>query len=181
MTKAAFDNNSLEKAALDYLGHYASSAENLRRVLVRRIARAGAERAEAEAARSAIDGIVARLVGEHLLDDRLYAAQLAASLHRRGMSAAQIRARLAAKGVAGDDAKAALAALGGKAESELAAACVLVRRRRIGPLRAAATRASFRERDLGVLARAGFALDLARRVLGARDEQDLERLLLEDE
>ncbi len=102
----------------------------------------GASRAPARSgprpssARSAIDGIVARLVGQNLLDDRLYAAQLAASLHRRGMSAAQIRARLAAKGVAGDDAKAALAALGGKAESELAAACVLVRRRRIGPFRA---------------------------------------------
>ncbi len=179
LTKVALDHESLEKAALDYLGHYASSAENLRRVLRRRVARAGAEKEAAEAARGAIDAIVARLVGQNLLGDRLYAAQLAASLHRRGMSAAQIRSRLAEKGVAGDDVKAALAGLGNAAESELAAACALMRRRRIGPFRAAGLRASFRERDLGVLARAGFGLDLARKVLAVRDVEELERLLRE--
>ncbi len=179
MAKAKLDGDALDKAALDYLGHYASSAENLRRVLMRRIARAGADKAEAEAARGAIDAIVTRLIGQRLLDDGLYAAQLAESLHRRGMSAAQIRFRLGQKGVAQDDAKAALAALGAAAESELAAACALVRRRRLGPYRAAASRASFRERDLGVLARAGFGLDIARRILAARDRDELERLASE--
>ena len=179
MAKSALKGESLEKAALNYLGHYASSAEHLRRVLRRRIARAGVEKEEAEAARGAIDGIVARLVAERLLDDRLYATQLAASLHRRGMSAAQICFRLAEKGIAEDDAKAALASLGTASESELAAACALARRRRLGPYRAPATRASFRERDLGVLARAGFSRDVARRVLDAGDADELERLARE--
>ena len=179
MARAKLDQTSLEKAALDYLGHYASSAENLRRVLMRRVARAGADKDEADAARRAIDGIVARLLAHKYIDDGTYAAQLAASLHRRGMSAAQIRSRLAEKGVAVEPMKAALASLGAAAESELAAACALVRRRRIGPCRPAASRGSFRERDLGVLARAGFGLDLARRVLAVRDEDALERLARE--
>ncbi|HUK57713.1 MAG TPA: RecX family transcriptional regulator [Stellaceae bacterium] len=181
MARTALDEESLEKAAIDYLGHYASSAGNLRRVLMRRIARAGAEREAAAAAREAIEAVVARLRAKNLLDDRLYAAQLAQSLRRRGGSATSIRARLAEKGVAEDDAKAALAGLGAAAASELAAACVLVRRRRLGPYRAVASRAAFRERDLGVLARAGFGLDLARRVLAARDESELERLAQEED
>jgi regulatory protein len=170
------DQDSLERAALDYLGQYASSAANLRRVLLRRVTRARADKDEAAAARRAIDGIIARLAERRLVDDRLYAAQLAASLHRRGTSAAKIRFRLAEKGIAEDDARAALAELGAAAESELAAACALVRRRRLGPLRAKGSRAANRERDLGVLARAGFALDIARKVLAAHDEDELDRL-----
>jgi regulatory protein len=176
MAKGKLDEASLEKAALDYLGHYASSSENLRRVLTRRAARAGIAGEERKAVERIAGAVVARLLANGLLDDRAYAAQLAASLHRRGASAASIRFRLGEKGIGADDAAAALASLGAAAESELAAACALARRRRIGPYRAAASRAEHRERDLGVLARAGFALDVARRVLAARDADEADAL-----
>ncbi|MGH7089381.1 MAG: regulatory protein RecX, partial [Stellaceae bacterium] len=76
------DPPALERAALDYLGRYASSAENLRRVLLRRLARAGGV-APAEAKRD-IDAIVARYLAAGLLDDAAYAAHQAARLRRRG-------------------------------------------------------------------------------------------------
>jgi regulatory protein len=171
------DQAALHQAALDYLAHYASSSANLRRVLLRRIARAaGDARAEDGAAARLADAAVARIVAAGLLDDRAYAAQLAASLHRRGSSSDGIRRRLAEKGVAAEHVAAALAELGAPRRRDIAAACALVRRRRLGPYRSAASRADFRDRDLGVLARAGFGFDVARLVLAAPDAAALDRL-----
>jgi regulatory protein len=171
-TPKPLDEAALQQAALDYLAHYASSAANLRRVLLRRIARAGAPQVDAAAAAR----VVAKAIASGFVDDRAYAAQLAASLSRRGVSSGGIRARLAGKGVAAEHVAAALGELGPARARDLAAACALVRRRRIGPLRAAPSRAALRDRDLGVLARAGFSLDIARLVLAAPDADALDQL-----
>jgi regulatory protein len=169
---------ALLKAALDYLAHYASSGENLRRVLLRRAEKMGASPRDAA---PVIATIVERCAGAGLIDDASYAASQAASLARRGSSRQAIRFRLAQKGVADTVIDAALARLDEDGAGELAAACALVRRRRLGPLRPDALRAQFRDRDLGVLARAGFSLDLARRILSARDEAALDQLAREKE
>ena len=58
-------------------------------------------------------------------------------------------------------------------DPELAAAVALARRRRLGPWRASEERAADRQRDLGVLARAGFPADVARKVLDAASEDEL--------
>jgi len=168
----------LENAALHYLERFASSSGNLRRVLRRKVARAarvhGGDPAEGE---RLVEEIVARYLRSGLLDDRAYAAQQAASLRRRGASRYGIRGRLAVKGVAADDVAAAIGRLDESAgESDLAAACAFARRRRLGPYRAAAVRAAHQQKDLGALARAGFGLDLARRVLAAADPDALDRL-----
>ena len=177
------DEAALHSAALDYLAHYASSSAHLRRVLLRRIGRAAAgdEGSDAGTRARLADAVVARLIAAGLLDDRAYAAQLAASLHRRGASSAAIRLRLNEKGVAADHAAAALDTLGRPRVRDIEAACALARRRRLGPFRAASSRADFRDRDLGVLARAGFALDIARLVLAAPDADALDRLAHEDQ
>jgi regulatory protein len=72
--------------------------------------------------------------------------------------------------------KQALADLAGAGAGDLAAACALVRRRRLGPLRPKELRERHFMRDLGALARAGFALDIARRVLACGGEAALDRL-----
>jgi len=59
---------------------------------------------------------------------------------------------------------------------DLAAACALIRRRRLGPYRVAAAREAAQRRDLATLARAGFGFDIARRALAAADPEALERL-----
>jgi len=165
----------LEAAALHYLERFASSSGNLRRVLLRKVARsARAHGTDPAAGERIIDDIIARYLRAGLLDDRAYAAQKAASLRRRGGSRHAIRGKLALKGVASELIDETLA--GESHESELAAACALVRRRRLGPLRAAGERAAFRRKDLAALARAGFGLDVARRVLGASDEAVLAAL-----
>ncbi|HUB97583.1 MAG TPA: RecX family transcriptional regulator [Stellaceae bacterium] len=169
---------TLLKAALDYLAHYASSGENLRRVLLRRAEKQGAAPAEAG---PVIATIIERCRSSGLVNDAAYASQQAESLARRGHSRHAIRFRLMQKGVDPAVTEEALARASGDGAGELAAACALVRRRRLGPLRPAPSRAELRDRDLGILARAGFGLDLAKRVLAAPDEAALEQLSRERE
>jgi regulatory protein len=169
---------SLENAALFYLGRFASSSGNLRRVLMRKVARAArdGDSREAEAGARLIDALIARYLASGLLNDRAYAAQAAASLARRGASRYSIAGKLAQKGVDAELVAEAIAGLEEGGASEIAAACALVRRRRLGPYRASGTRTEYRQKDLASLARAGFGLGLARRVLKAPDIEALERL-----
>lgn len=166
----------LERAALYYLERYAAPAAHLRRLLMAKVDRSARfHGTDAEAGAEAVDALVARFVAAGLVDDRAYAAARARSLFRRGASAYAIRGKLAAKGVASELIDAALAALAEEAaEPELAAALAFARRRRLGPYREAAARAERRDKDLAALGRQGFSLDLARRVIDARDLAALE-------
>jgi regulatory protein len=174
---------SLENAALYYLGRFASSSANLRRVLLRKVARHArdSDSADAEAGKQMVDALIARYLKSGLLNDRNYAEQKAASLARRGASRYSIAGKLAQKGVEAELVSEAIDTLEEGGASELAAACALARRRRLGPYRAPDKRAEYRQKDLASLARAGFGLDLARRVLKAPDIEALERLARGDD
>lgn len=173
---------ALGKAASLYLERYASSAENLRRVLMRRVIKAA--RGDSDAAvegRAVVEALVARYVAAGLLDDKRYAEAKAAGLARAGASRYQIRGKLLQKGVARDEIDRAVAALDDSDEgSELAAAAALIRRKRLGPYRRPADRAAFRDKDVAALARAGFAFDLAQRLLRAADAEALARLVADE-
>ena len=170
---------SLGNAALHYLGRYATSSWNLRRVLMRKVE--GSARfhgTDRDAGAAVVDRLIARYQDSGLLDDRAYAGARAAALHRRGVSARAIRARLLGKGVERGLIEATLAArASAPGEPELAAALICARRRRLGPYRPPAARKSMRQKDLASLARAGFAYDVARRVVEAETAGELEREL----
>ena len=122
-----------------------------------------------------IEALIARYEAAGILDDAAFAAARARKLHRRGSSARRIRAALAAKGIAPETAAAAVARLAEEtAEPELAAAIAHARRRRIGPYRDPDEREDNWRRDMGILARAGFGYDVARRVMDAFSPEDLE-------
>jgi regulatory protein len=166
----------IEGWALHYLERFASSAENLRRVLLRRVRRRGVLDAERRREATAlIDALVARYCAAGLLDDRAYAAGRAESLYRRGYSRQAIRARLAEKGVAAAVAAEALAPLAeGGADPDLAAACAFARRRRLGPYRRGPADPA---RERRAFARAGFERNVAEAVLACADERAVEALL----
>jgi regulatory protein len=155
-----YDATALEAAALRYLARYASSVENLRRVLARKTEDG-----------AAIEAVIAKCARLGLVDDRSYAAGRSASLARAGASRRSIAERLRAKGVDPETIREALAEA-----SDLAAACALARRRRLGPYRRAAEREAFREKDLAVFARAGFPLGVAREVLACENPEEAEAL-----
>jgi regulatory protein len=179
------DAQELQNAALDYLARYAATEAGLRRILERRIdrwlRRAGdADRetiaAQASAARVAVREVVARLVAAGAVNDAKYAENRARSLVRSGRSRRATDAQLRAKGV---DSATVQSVLPEDAETELAAALVLARKRRIGPFRrGAAADEAGRKQELGVLARAGFPQDVARRAL-AMDPDQAETLVNE--
>jgi regulatory protein len=188
---APVDRALLERWALAYLERYASSAENLRRVLQRRVWRRargddaadgaadGARDGEAVRASGAlIDALVARCRATGLIDDAAYAAGRARSGLARGRSPRRIAAGLAAKGVGAEDAAAALAALGEDgADPELAAACAYARRRRLGPFRRGPGGTEERRRELAAFARAGFGRRTAEAVLACKDAAAVAALL----
>ncbi len=168
----------LENIALHYLERFDSSAENLRRVLMRRVTRAALHHGDDPAEGAAlVTALVARFCANGLIDDARFAENRSRSLHRRGRPARAIRQTLAAKGVGGDEIAAALSVLAEDHDSaeDLAAARHYVRRRRLGPWRPPDERAACRDKDLAVLARAGFSWSVARTALedsGAPDEVD---------
>ncbi len=179
---APLDPALLEKWALAYLERYASSAENLRRVLERRVRRRiGGDRIDLAAAGVLIAAVVARYREAGLLDDTAYAAARARRRLARGEPLRRIAAGLAAKGVGAADAASALAALREDAiDPDLAAACAFARRRRIGPFRAGPAAAAARRHELAAFARAGFARNVAERVLACADEAAIAALLAGD-
>jgi regulatory protein len=169
---------TIERWALGYLGRYASSAANLRRVLLRRLRRRLPAASDAlPRAAAEIEAVVARYCRSGLLDDAAYAEGQARSLHRRGAPSRQIRARLLAKGVAPTVVADAVAHLGGEAvDPDLAAACAFARRRRLGPYRRGDAAPAAVSRELAAFARAGFDRDVAQAVLACADVAAAERL-----
>ena len=160
------DARSLHDAALRHLARYSATQAGLLRVLVRRIER-WARHADPDAAAAgraaglqAAQTVVQRLAAVGAVDDAAFAAGRARSLARAGRSRRAISAHLAARGVPAE----LTAALPDDPEAELAAALAYARRRRIGPFRQPPDAAQH-VRDLGRLARAGFAQPVAERAL----------------
>lgn len=177
------DAGSLHQAALHYLARYAATEAGLRRVLARRIdrwARAQIDRDAAEpileAARAAVEALVKRLAESGAVSDAAFAESRARTLVRAGQSSRAIQMRLVAKGVGSDLARSASDA---DAETELAAALVLARKRRIGPYRVAEQPdAVARLKEMALLARAGFSRDTAEQALTTARE-DAERRIFD--
>ena len=178
-------DEDLHAAGLAYLARYAATEAGLRRVLSRRVTRwahdaraAGAEPDAVSrglaAAYEAVRTVAARLAAAGAVDDAAFAAARARKLVRSGRSRRAVAAHLAAKGV---DAATAKAALPDDPGAELAAALLLARRRRLGPFRTGAADAAILRRERGVLARAGFAGQVATCALGM-DEATADALVL---
>ena len=163
----------LKDAALDYLARYAASTARLRQVMTRRIRRsAQANKLDPEPLLQELEGVIAMLHRTGLLNDASFAEGRARSLNRRGGSRRQIAAKLSAAGVASATTAQALAGLEAELpDAEFAAALAYAKRRRLGAFRAPSDETPERRRkDLMAMARAGFALDLARRALAGEEE-----------
>jgi regulatory protein len=170
-TSRPFTPVRLEAIALRYLERFSSSAENLRRVLRRRVERAAhLDGEDPGPALILIDDLVGRWQRSGLLDDRQYAEMKGRSLINRGRSSRTIRQHLSTRGVDADIIDATLTCLADEAVEQgesvdLTAARAYARRRRLGPWRTAEMRGEMRDRDLAAMGRAGFSWDVARSVI----------------
>jgi regulatory protein len=170
----------LQNAAAFYLERYPSTAEGLRRILHRRVHRARMLDAPViNNVEQAIDAIVAKFVAAGVIDDKAFAQTKARALHRRGTSTRLTRRKLELAGVGADTFDKAMAALDQELDSdpvrrEWRAAVALARRRRLGPFRPPKDRKAHRAKDLAAMARAGFAYDLAKKVIDAASPDTLD-------
>lgn len=170
----------LANIALHYLERYASSAQNLKRVLERRMFKASCfhEDMDTDEAKGWIDDLITRYQEAGLLNDLTYAETRARSLMARGTASRVIRMKLMEKGVDADTIDQALALLIDEhPEPELAAAIKLARRRRLGPYADPAKREEHKDKHLAAMARSGFSYDMAQRVIECDDKDELEDLL----
>jgi regulatory protein len=168
----AIDAAQLGELALGYAARYATTAEKLRRYLMRKLG----ERHWTPADPPDIDTLVARLTSLGYVDDRAWAASKARELGNRGFGQRRIASALAAAGVDRDDSAAVFVPEDAAAESPYISAIAFARRRRFGPFARGATTGAVtadpqrQRRELAAMARAGHDFEIARRVLGARDE-----------
>ena len=161
--------DALHESALAHVARYATTRAGLARVLNRRIDRWIATQPEAPAdsmiatARAAVSRIVERLAQSGAVDDKAFAQSRARRLMRSGHSGRAIIAHLAARGIDPATRKAAVVT---DPDQELAAAVKVMARRKIGPFRMDSASEPTHRREQGILARAGFDHEIARRALG---------------
>ncbi len=166
---------SLENIAVYYLGRYDAPARHLKRILMRRVDKsARVHEIDRDEAETWVDEVVEKLVGQGYVDDARYARNRARNLLGNGKSQRAIEADLRGRGLDRDIVDTAMAAVieVDKYEADLSAAWRLARRRRIGPYRLEG-RDTRRDKDMGILARAGFNYSIARSVIDA-DSTDLD-------
>ena len=169
----------LQNAATFYLERYPSTAEGLRRVLERRVAKARIAGAPiVDDVERVIAELVAKFVAAGVIDDKAFAQTKARALHRRGTSGRLTRQKLKLAGIDAETLDQAMAGLDQELDTdprqrEWKAATALARRRRLGPYRAK-DRKEHRTRDLASMARAGFDYELARKVIDAVDSAALD-------
>ena len=178
--KVSYDR--LRNGALYYLGRYASSSENLRQVLKRRVQKSAFHHKDTdmEQAYIWIDDIISDMQRLGYIDDTEYTNTKVGSMHRRGTSSRTIRQKLKQKGLSDDIITNALEMLEEtQPNAELAAAIRYAKRRRIGIYRIKDVTDPDKQyqRDLASLARNGFTLDICYTIMDADDIETLETML----
>ena len=171
--------SSLRNIALHYLQRYATSKENLKLILKRRIMNS-AQYHEINLTESTVwvETLVEQLAKSGMVDDRTYAEGRMRTLFRRGESTKSISHRLKQKGVNSNLVQQVIAKLYTETpDPNLSAAKKLVRRRRLGPYRQPDTREGRQDKDLAAVARAGFDFQTARKVIYAETIKELEEEL----
>ncbi len=161
----------LKNIGLYYLKRFESSAENLRAVLHRRIDAYSRENPEwnKHEAYDWAESVLAEFERLHYIDDNRFTEIKVRSYLNAGKPARYIQNKLRAKGI--DSAKID-AVLKEQEYNPFEMALRLAKRKKIGPYRTQETRHEFRQKDMGILVRAGFDYNTVCEILDyAPDEE----------
>ena len=178
MAKSPAETRLMNKA-VDYLGRVASSSHRLATVLDRFAKRKLGDYDPKDVA-NAIASTIARCRELGYVDDTAFAAGQARNHRRLGRSSRSIRQKLAQHHIDPDLIATAIDEADETLDDgDLLAAFVFARRRRIGPfdprmIEDQSQMRATRRRQLGALARAGFAMDICQRVIKCPSRADAE-------
>lgn len=154
----------LENSALYYLQRYASSTENLRRVLMRKVKRSCAfHQVPAEDFAPMVDELVTRYMSVGLVDDKVFALARVTSLRRKGLSRQAIISKLQIKGLSKSQIETALKLVDEEHDDpEMSAAITYAKRKKLGSWR---KKPQNNQKELAAMGRAGFSYKIARQTL----------------
>ena len=172
-TPEVLDRKSLEAKALAYLDRFDASANRLQRILADFVKRrARALDVDPAPFMSIVVEMLDRYQKNGLVDDRRYGATMARGLVERGVSRQAIRAKLYARGITASVIDEVVNELSTNDPSEVSAARALAKKRSLGSYRPESERRENYRRDLGILARAGFDFETAKRALAVEAVTD---------
>ena len=178
MKKALINYESLKKTGLWYIERYAASTQSLRRVLRRKVAKAGHQDAlDASQIDDWINSIVNRFTEIGLLNDYLVAQNFCESLIRQGNSISRMRLKLSQKGFENTTINQVVETIEHENENvDIKAALNLARRKRLGPYRTGAreVRREHRQQDLKIMGRAGFSYSISQQVIDGMSPENEE-------
>ncbi len=158
------DEDSLREAALSYLDRYDASVAQLRRVLLRRVAKYGKPDGE-EAALERVERVLERFQSSALIDDERFARGFAQAARQRGSSSQKIREKLRARGLDDGLVQTVLGQIGDNdGLDDLTAAIAYAKKRRLASRYDLQVPAD-KQRALASLARQGFSFAVAERAL----------------
>lgn len=170
----------LHNSGLYYLQRYAASSKHFHRVMMRKVKKSCAHHIDQdlEKCRAWVDALVETFERTGLLNDEIYSRAMVTTLRRQGKSARAIHAKLAEKGLRADQIETAMAEREDEAQitphnAELKAALILSRKRKIGAFWPPHKDSdeTIHQKSLGILARAGFSFDIAKKALAYEEEE----------
>lgn len=171
----------LHNSGLYYLERFASSSENFRAVMMRKVKKSCMYHKEQsyEECEAMVAELVDKFRSSGLLDDQLYTRGVVTSLRRSGKSRRAIMMKLKSKGLDSDLINQTLSAhdediAGSDARAEFTAALTHARKKRLGPFMRP-DRDIPHEKALASMARAGFNYDMCKKVLemSTEDAEDI--------
>lgn len=166
----------LHNSGLAYLQRFPASTPHFRRVMGRKIDRSCNYHKDQnrEECLTLLESAIRTFERQGLLNDAAYLQGMVTSLRRRGLSKQAILSKLQQKGLTQETVLSALhvydADNTGIVAPDMAAAVLLMRRKKLGPFRAP-MREENANRELSALARAGFGFDIAQKVLSMSLEE----------
>lgn len=165
--KKPLTDESLRWFALRYVERYATTRAKLRDYLMGKLR----ERGWGGEGEAPIDAVVARMTELGYVDDRAFGEARARSLGRRGYGPRRVEQALMAAGVESDLRE----EIGGEVDAAQAA-IAYARRKRLGPFGAPVADPQLRQKQFAAMIRAGHGFELARAILDAESEADLDQL-----
>ncbi len=161
----------IESKAIWYLERYATSSQNLRKYLKRKVMNTHLNVGSDEI----INKIITRLEAQKILNDQFFTESKVRSLLNKGWSTKKIGLKLKELGVSEELIDKNINNLGGNEdEINLVSAKTLVKKKSIGPYRKVEFTDKVKNREFGIMSRAGFSYSISKKVLIDMDKNEIE-------
>ena len=164
----------MRKFAFNYIDKFAPSKQQLKIYLLKKYLNFKAVNIKKSNISDLIDIIIEDLEKSKFINDKYYSESKAKSLIQKGSSINKIRNYLINKGVGKKYIQNAIDGIQERNEDQdFYSAIKVCKKKRIGPSRDDSNRPLFYKKDMGVLARSGFNLDVSKRVMDIEKEEYL--------